>query len=201
MVDDLHPLEESVEVFGDDVLERNEAGGDIAADGAVRGRGDIEEPGQARGHLDPGEEYLAGVRVAQEDAEVERESRDVGERVGRVHSEWGEDREDMAGEEFVDPGTFVLGQLVHLDLRDRLRVEAGPDVVLEQGGMAGHEFVGPDADRVHHLQRHPPGDAGHGQAGVDAAFEAGDAHHEEFVEVGGEDREEADPLQQRHVRV
>lgn len=51
VVDDLHPLEESVEVFGDDVLERNEAGGDIAADGAVRGRGDIEEPGQARGTL------------------------------------------------------------------------------------------------------------------------------------------------------
>ena len=36
---------------------------------------------------------------------------------------------------------------------------------------------------------------------VDHAFEAGDAHHVELVEVGGRDRQEAQPLQQRMARV
>jgi hypothetical protein len=33
------------------------------------------------------------------------------------------------------------------------------------------------------------------------AFEAGDAHHEELVEIGGRDRQEADALQQRMIEV
>ena len=38
-------------------------------------------------------------------------------------------------------------------------------------------------------------------SGVDAALEAGDAHHEELVEVRGEDREEVRALEDRAARV
>ena len=41
----------------------------------------------------------------------------------------------------------------------------------------------------------------HGEAGVDAALQAGDAHHEELVEVRGEDREEVRALEHRQPRV
>ena len=42
---------------------------------------------------------------------------------------------------------------------------------------------------------------GDGDAGVDTALEAGDADHEEFIEVGGEDRGEIAAFQQRLVFV
>lgn len=121
--------------------------------------------------------------------------------MGRVDGERGEDGEDVVGEELVDAGALPAREVVHRDLRDRLGVELGSDDVLEQLRVAGHELVRADADGVHDLQGHPAGHGRHGEAGVDAAFEAGDADHEELVEVGGEDREEADPLEQRHLRV
>ncbi len=40
-----------------------------------------------------------------------------------------------------------------------------------------------------------------GDAGAHLALEAGDAHHEEFVEIVGRDRQEPHPLEQRMVRV
>lgn len=42
---------------------------------------------------------------------------------------------------------------------------------------------------------------GDGDAGVDTALKAGDADHEEFIEVGGEDRGEIAAFQQRLVFV
>ncbi len=41
----------------------------------------------------------------------------------------------------------------------------------------------------------------HGEARDDAALEAGDAHHEEFVEVAREDREEVRTFQHRKRRI
>ena len=46
-----------------------------------------------------------------------------------------------------------------------------------------------------------PDAAGTATPGGDPALEAGDPHHEELVEVGGEDRQEPHPLQQRQVLV
>ena len=131
MVDDLHAVEQGAEVFGDDVLEGDEPGWDVASGGSVGRLGDVEEPGQTRGNLDPGEELLARLRRPQEHAEVEREARDVGERVRRIDGQRGEDGVDVAEEEFVDAGALVRGEVFDLDLRDRFRIEAGPDIVLE----------------------------------------------------------------------
>ena len=56
-------------------------------------------------------------------------------------------------------------------------------------------------DLLEHLARLEPGRGAHGEAGGDPALEPGDPDHEELVEVAGEDREEAGPLEQRHARV
>ena len=107
----------------------------------------------------------------------------------------------MAEEEFVDTVALILGEVLDLDLRDRFRVEAGSDVVLEQRGMPAHQLECAHTDIVHDLSGHAPGDAGHGQTSVDAALEAGDADHEELVEVGREDREEPDAFEKRDLRI
>ena len=64
-LDDLHPREEPVEEVRDHVLEHQQL--------AVVPGG--EEARQALGHLDPGEALLAGLGVAREHAEAEREAR------------------------------------------------------------------------------------------------------------------------------
>ncbi|GAA3505923.1 hypothetical protein GCM10019016_130370 [Streptomyces prasinosporus] len=74
----LHAREQLLQVRGDDVLD-----GDVAA-----GRG-LQETGQQRRHLHPGEVLVPGHRVAHHDGQVERQPRDVREGVRRVHRERG----------------------------------------------------------------------------------------------------------------
>ncbi len=49
-----------------------------------------------------------------------------------------------------------------------------------------------------HVERRTADVGGDGQARHDATLQTRDAHHEEFVEVAGEDGEEVRPLQDRH---
>ena len=55
--------------------------------------------------------------------------------------------------------------------------------------------LGPDL--LEHLARHQAGGGADRDVGRDPALEAGHADHEELVEVAGEDRREAHPLEQR----
>ena len=76
-LDDLHLREERGEVVRDHALERD----------PQAALAELEEARQALGHLDAREALLAGLRVADEDAEAEREPRDVGERLPRPDGE------------------------------------------------------------------------------------------------------------------
>ena len=80
----LHAREERVEVGGDDLLERHEA---LAV-------GHDHEAGQQRRDLDPGEAAQARRGVVNHDGQVEREVRDVGERVAGIDRQRGEHGED-----------------------------------------------------------------------------------------------------------
>ncbi|GMA87564.1 hypothetical protein GCM10025868_28140 [Angustibacter aerolatus] len=112
----VHAREELVEVRGDDVLEGHEARlvrvGVGRLDGGRAGRGllDGDEPRQQRRHLDAGEVLLLRLGVADDDREVQRQARDVGERVGRVDRQRREHREDLVAEHLVQPVLLVLGQ-------------------------------------------------------------------------------------------
>ena len=196
VLQDVHAREEVVEVLADDDLD----GDDGAAGGLVRGvelaAGDLDEARQGVGHLDAGEVLLAAARVAQDDGEVEGQARDVGEGVGRVDRQRGEDRVDLVAEV---AGQALLLVGVELVPAQDLHVALGQgraDVLLEEGGLAGGELLGAAGDLGQDLVGVQAGGAHRGDAGLDAAHEPGDAHHVELVQVGGEDRQEPGALQQ-----
>ena len=99
---DLHAREQRVEVGGDDLLERHEA---LAV-------GHHHEPGQQQRHLHPGEAPLVGDRVAHDDGQVQRQVRDVRERVAGVDGQRREHREDALLEHLVEVLAVVLVELV-----------------------------------------------------------------------------------------
>ena len=74
---------------GDDLLDRDEP---------VRLVADPEEPVEHRRHLDPGEQGPAVHGVAQPDGQVQRQARDVGERVAGINRQRCEHREDPFAE-------------------------------------------------------------------------------------------------------
>ena len=185
MRDDLHAGEQQVQVGGDDVLE-----GDVAA--VARRHPAVDD----RRDLDAREVLLAGLGVAQHQGEVQREARDVGEGVGRVDRQRREHREDPVAVGGADVGALARGQVVPADEGDARLGERRHDVGREGACLLDHEAVtGLEAAGEHVLGVEPAG-RGHGHAGGDAALEAGDAHHEELVEVAGEDRQEAHALEQ-----
>ena len=168
--------------------------------------GVVADPHEARHHLarhlHARERLLAGDRVAQPDRDRQREVRDVGERAARADGERGQHREDLLGEEAVD-----ALQLARPSSRcsppPGCPPRRAPDAArAPTGGCGGapssRTLVGDQLDR---LGRREAVVAARVDAGVDLVVQAGDAHHVELVEVGGVDREELDPLQQRDALV
>ena len=113
VVEDLHAGEEVLEVVRDELLERQEPHGLAVV-------GELHEPGEHRRHLEARELLAAGARVADADREVEREPRDVGERVRRVDGERHEHGEDLRVEVVVQ-----LGAVVVVDVGPRHDLDAG----------------------------------------------------------------------------
>ena len=196
---DLHAGEQHVEVGGDDLLERHEAGEHVVGErGLPAGRVDVQQARQQGRDLDPREVLLARLRVDQRHRQVEREPGDVGERVRRIDGERRQDGEDLVGEEPGERLALVVGQLVPADDGDALLLQGWKDPVAVQDRLHGLQLVGDEGDLLEDLPGLQARCRAHGQPGGDPALEAGHADHEELVEVGGEDREEAGTLQQRH---
>ena len=84
-----------------------------------------DEPLEDRRHLHPGEVLLAGLGVADQHREVEREPGDVGERVRGVDGERGEHREDPVAEEALALLLLLAVQVVPPHQLDRL-ARSGP---------------------------------------------------------------------------
>ena len=159
------------------------------------------EPAEDRRHLDPGEVLLAGLGVAHEDGEVEREPGDVGERVGRVDRQRRQHREDPLLEQPLAELLLLAVEVGPPDQLDALLGQAGHQLVAEQPGVPLHLVAGLGPDPLEHVARHQAGRGADGDVGGDAALEAGHADHEELVEVAGEDRREAHALEQGQVGV
>ena len=184
---DLHAAEQLVEVAGDHVLEWDEAA-----------LGEREEPLQHRRHLDPGELAYAGLGVANPHDEVDRQPGDVGERVRRVDRERGQDREDPLVEQDLHPVLLALCELVPAQDLDALLGQLGPHLVGEDPGLLGDQLPGAVEDGAVHVTGQHPAHRGHGHAGRDPPLQPRDPDHVELVQVGGEDRQELGPLEQRH---
>ena len=182
--------EQLVEMSRDHVLERDEA---LRRDG--------QEPGQQRRHLHPGEHRLAGFRVGHHDREAERQAGDVRERVGRVHHEGGEHRIDPLAEQLVQAALLGGRQLLPAQDLDPLGGQVGLDRIDVAGGMPQGQLARDLEHVLQYLGRPAAGMALDGKPGGHPADQPGHAHHEELVQVAGEDGCEPDPFQQRHRRI
>ena len=127
---DLHAREQDPELRGDHLLERDEA---VTV-------GQRQEAGQQRRHLDPGEAVLAGLGVEHGHAEVQREVRDVGERVPGVERQRGQHREDALLEDLLQVLAVVLVELVPREQLDtdvpQRRAPAAPGAPAPARGRA-----------------------------------------------------------------
>ena len=187
--EDLQAGEELGELRGDEVLERQEGRRRV-------GGGHRDEPGHVVRHLDPREVRRAVGRVADHHRQVQRQPADVGERVGRVHRQGGEHREDLVAEVLLEPPGVLVGQLVPVHDPDAVVLQPRGDVLEEALRLPLHQVLRAAGDQLDLLADGQPVGGADGQAGALPALEAGDADHEELIEVAGEDREELDPLQQ-----
>ena len=67
--------------------------------------------------------------------------------------------------------------------------------------MAGLQHVRGLRDVGEHVERSASDVRRHGQSGQDATLQPGDPHHEELIQVAGEDGEEVRPLEHGQIRV
>jgi hypothetical protein len=183
--DQLHAGEQQVEVGGDDLLERHEPAGVGLHPAVDDGR-----------HLDAGEVVLAGVGVAHDEREVEREARDVRERVRRVDRERRQDREDAIAVERAELLLLGRPQRVPVQQLDALVGERRHELVVVGLGVLHHEVLTGLQAAGQHVTGVEPARRRERHAGGDAPLEAGDPHHEELVEVAREDGHEAYALEQ-----
>ena len=182
--------EKPVDEEPDHVLQRD------VADGAFAGIGQPQEAVERHGKpKQPGHRLPPG-RAEELQPDGEAEIGNEGEGVRRVDRKGREHREDR-GEEFpLEPDAVLPRQLAgphDLDVfrRERL-LQHG-----ERGLLLELQLVDLLEDLAQLLGRRAPVGAALGDLLPDLAFEPGDAHHEELVEVGCGDRQEAHPFQER----
>jgi hypothetical protein len=193
VVDDLHAWEERVEVGRDELLERDER--DVAAI-VVRGH---EAREHLLGHLHAREGRHLRLRVAHEHREREREIGDVGERAPEPDRQRGEHGEDLAPEALVEHLALVAGHVGDGDDGDPVLGQRGADLALRAARLALAQLIDAHPQLVDDLRRRAPVWPRVAQAGVDLVVQARDADGEELVEVGREDRQELQALEQRNV--
>ena len=139
------------------------------------------------------------VGVAHDDRQVERQVRDVRERVARVDGQRGEHREDPLLEHLDEVLPVVVVELVpraRTGCRPRPRagtISSRKIALLPVGEL---ERPAPAARGAARPAVRPSGRAG-ADAGRDLVLQAGDPHLEELVEVLAEDGQELGPLEQR----
>ena len=122
-------------------------------------------------------------------------------RVSRVHGQRGQNREDVAHEILAQAYLGVGVQILPAHDADVLLLQGGQHLLVEYLGVALLQLVGVLGNLLHLLLGAQTGGGGHGQPGGDAALQAGHAHHEELVEVGSDDGQEVQALQQVQVRI
>ena len=157
------------------------------------------ESRQRLGHLDAGEEPLARV-VLQQDGQIEALVRDMRERPSRVEGERREHGEDLVVEVGVGSAPLLFIQILEL-----VDVDAGGAQLRQQGAedvaRLGHEAVRLGAAGAQRLGRRQPIAAGLCHPGFDLLSHAGDTDHEELGQVGSEDGDELDALEQGVSRI
>ena len=151
------------------------------------------------GHADQRVHRLA-VAAGKLQRDGEAEIGNERERMRRIDRQRRQHRENVTQEIIVEPGLFLLGHVRAIDqddpLVDQRRAQLAP-LLLLVAGQRRHGL----ADAYELLRRRQTIRALGGDAFAHLPLEAGHAHHEEFVEVVGRDRQKPQPFEQRMALV
>ena len=188
---ELHAGEESVEVCRDHLLDGNEA----------LPVGHDDEAREQRGNLDAGESPPPSHGIAHDRGEVEREARDIRERMGGVHRQRGQHGEHPLLEDPPEVRPVGVVQIVPRREADVLLLEGRHQLLHERAIHASGEFLHPQADVVELFPRRHPVRRRRADAGGPLLLQAGDADLEELVEILAGDRQELRTLEQGGRRV
>ena len=191
-LDDLHAGEQPVEVVGDHLLQRHEA---------QRLR-HLHPARQDVRRLDPGEARRRVPGGLDRDRERQADVRDERERVGRIDRERRQHGEELAVELLGEVAPLAPPQLVPAHDLQPVLAQGREQVVVEQPPLARHHRPHLGVDRRELLLGRAVRARGE-LAHVARQLLLQSAHplHEELVEVGVEDGDELQPLEQRVRRV
>ena len=204
MLDDLHPGEQLIEVGCDQIFQRQQnrfrrgiRGFRVVLPKFRRHEPiDLNEAVDVVGHLDACEMFAAFGDVFDGHRQIEAQAGDVRERVRRVDRERGQNREHLFMEVRGHPAALVVGQLVPGDDVNVVVRQGLADRVEEHPGVAFGQHLCALCDECQLLARRQSVGRPYRQAGFVSALEPGDTHHEELVEVRGEDGQELCPFEQ-----
>src|SRR5439155_1392025 len=139
-----------------------------------------------------------GVAAFQLDGEVEALVEHARKRVRRVEADRREHRQELAEEKLADPLALRRVPLLAPRENDAFAGERRQHDVVEQLVLGSDQRVRLAAHRLEHLRGGARIRTRLGEPELDAFLQPGDADLEELVEVGGDDGDETQPLEQRH---
>ena len=158
--------------------------------------GHCHETRQDGRHLNPSKVFFAGVGVAHNYRQVQRQPSDVWERVRWVYCQRRQDRKHLVAEVAVQD--FVMGFVQAIPVGDDQTsfIQGRANLVLEiTVDVTGH-LMRATADFALQLTRRQPRSGHCREPSGDAALQTRDTHHIELVQVGTIDSQEPRPLQQ-----
>lgn len=189
--------EEIAHVLLNDIAEGNvdfgvPAAGGVDADDARKDPGDWNDRHEAFNST--------GLGVINGGEDVECLVNELGEGVGGVNCEGGEDREDLLGEVFGGPLLLVAGELIVGAEFDAGLVEPGHNFTIPACALIGDQTAGAGLDAPELFLGAESVGATFMPAGFDLLHDAGHADFKEFVEVGTDECQELHAFKQRIIR-
>ncbi|MGC4113208.1 MAG: hypothetical protein QM765_00720 [Myxococcales bacterium] len=194
---DLVAREEALQVVPDDVLDQQ------VAVAAVGGQEEEPRPGAGQGQHGPALRLAAGALGLEPHREVDGEAGDLQPLAAAVvldrHRR--QRREELVGEVALDDGLVLALQRLGAHPADVSAAERGQHVLLQAAVELGHHRPRAPGDLRELLGgRHPRG-AAPVRLVLERAEQLADAHHEELVQVGADDGQERQALQERVLEV
>ena len=121
--------------------------------------------------------------------------------MGGVETDRGQHRQHLPIEEIPDPRALGVGPFGAPHEADAFGIERRQDLLVEQLVLLGDDLVHLAADPLVEFGRLEAVAIGAAGQQAQLFLDAGHPHLEEFVEVAGDDADEAQPLEQRHRRI
>ena len=193
--------EELTHVGSDEVLEQH-------VSLLAGGRGQAHQPAEHGWHLN--DRHGLGAHLApstgalflsQHHREVERLVAQVREGVTWIHRQGRQSRKHLGHEVRPCRRALLAVELARGEEMDAIRVQLGQELLAPDLVVIGHQGVRALGDSLQLLAGQHPVRRGVGDAAEVLLLEARHTDHEELVEVRGDDGEELEPFEERHVPV